>query len=1037
MNAPEHNPAASELLRHAQWIRSLARALVSDDAAAEDVVQETMVAALTHPPTQSKLRPWLGQVVRNFARLHHRSSGRRREHEGGARGPDDLPGPEELSERLEAEQQLTRELARLDEPFRSTLMHRYYDDLAPAEIASRLGVPGGTVRWRLKRGLEILRSRLDDAHHGDRRAWSLALLPLARIENAAAIGAVATSVAIPGLILMNAIKVVGAAAAVCLITVSLAVTGVLPESFVPWSRADAPVPVSFRPIETEVVAVSAPTLLEPEPVAERVAATVAPTPEPEPEVAAAVPIEKDLVFDAHILGDGVALAGAQMLITTAGSGLEDSEPIAPGISRADGTVTASLPGWAEPWPATIEFHAAGFASIELEARGKPGLTTHLGQIDLAPGGVISGVVLDENGRGLPDCTVTLADAETSARQLAQLRYMPAHIQVPSTRTDELGRFRLVGVPLGMLRLWGHAEDYLSGFTAPIEVRDGQESFGVEFELEPLGAANLVRGIVLAPDGTPIPEASLQFRNTSEVTHTTVAGSREADEDGRFEFLLREDAQLDLTASDPEGRWGKATVAGISPGNLELELRLREEVMLAVEARSANGDLVTHFGLEIVEQGGQHQLAHVPAADHPEGRAEFAQPTTAFLVRITAAGHALLELGPLHPESVTQADLMAMLQPLPGLRGQVLRDGEPVAGIKVFLHPRVEGDEFRVRNGFRLRMQGYPADETRTDDEGQFLMTPRSSGGYFVRARPSSGAPSEFGPFEVARDLSGPDVELHLGVGGSIEGRVELAGGRSPEGAIVGLTRGDGRARTRRVGPDGSYRFDDLMAGPWRLELREEELTPGHTSTTSSDSGGDQPFDPWSCTVFDGETTYFDLREVPTDHFTFTARLTVNGEQAEGWMASFAARIPEDIEGGPQVAMNRMGEFELRATSPGRQFLVLRHSLGEHGEQLLIDEVDVGDGRWERNLKTGSLTLQGLDAWAKEGIPRLAHYWNGPGDLYCLTLAMPDEHGELHLDGIPAGESRFVEPSRPFDPEQWRVIREVQLEPGDQQTITLP
>ena len=52
---------------------------------------ETMVAALTHPPPESKLRPWLRQVVRNFARQHHRSSGRRRDHEGGARGPSGLP----------------------------------------------------------------------------------------------------------------------------------------------------------------------------------------------------------------------------------------------------------------------------------------------------------------------------------------------------------------------------------------------------------------------------------------------------------------------------------------------------------------------------------------------------------------------------------------------------------------------------------------------------------------------------------------------------------------------------------------------------------------------------------------------------------------------------------------------------------------------------------------------------------------------------------------------------------------------------------
>lgn len=42
------------------------------------------------------------------------------------------------------EQILTRELARLEEPFRSVLMHRYYDGLEPTEIGQRLGVPAGT-----------------------------------------------------------------------------------------------------------------------------------------------------------------------------------------------------------------------------------------------------------------------------------------------------------------------------------------------------------------------------------------------------------------------------------------------------------------------------------------------------------------------------------------------------------------------------------------------------------------------------------------------------------------------------------------------------------------------------------------------------------------------------------------------------------------------------------------------------------------------------------------------------------------------------
>ena len=46
--------------------------------------------------------------------------------------------------------------------------------MASAEIARRAGIPEGTVRSRLKRGLDQLRERLDGTF-GNRRAWALSL----------------------------------------------------------------------------------------------------------------------------------------------------------------------------------------------------------------------------------------------------------------------------------------------------------------------------------------------------------------------------------------------------------------------------------------------------------------------------------------------------------------------------------------------------------------------------------------------------------------------------------------------------------------------------------------------------------------------------------------------------------------------------------------------------------------------------------------------------------------------------------------------
>jgi RNA polymerase sigma-70 factor (ECF subfamily) len=168
-----------DILQHAAWVRRLALALVRDPDDADELAQETWKAALSRPPREAgPLRPWLGGVARNLARMRARSSGRRARREESATQPEPALSPEELVARAEMQQRIARRVLDLDEPFRSTLLLRYYEGCSAAEIARRQEVPAGTVRWRLKRGLEDLRRQLDDAHQGDRKRWVLALAPL-------------------------------------------------------------------------------------------------------------------------------------------------------------------------------------------------------------------------------------------------------------------------------------------------------------------------------------------------------------------------------------------------------------------------------------------------------------------------------------------------------------------------------------------------------------------------------------------------------------------------------------------------------------------------------------------------------------------------------------------------------------------------------------------------------------------------------------------------------------------------------------------
>lgn len=164
------------------WLRRLSRGLVHGDMdAAADLVQEATVSLWQRPPVKAgPLRPWLARVLRNRSIDGHRQDERRRSREGVAHalGDAQVPSAEELMQRMEIQRRLTVAVAALAEPFRRTVVLHYFDGLSSAEIARREHTPEGTVRGRLKEGLDRLRNALDAEHEGRRGAWVVLLRPL-------------------------------------------------------------------------------------------------------------------------------------------------------------------------------------------------------------------------------------------------------------------------------------------------------------------------------------------------------------------------------------------------------------------------------------------------------------------------------------------------------------------------------------------------------------------------------------------------------------------------------------------------------------------------------------------------------------------------------------------------------------------------------------------------------------------------------------------------------------------------------------------
>jgi RNA polymerase sigma-70 factor (ECF subfamily) len=161
MDSMPNSPSPEQLLEHAAWLRRLAGTLVLDAARADDVTQQTLLEALQRAPARVEhSRAWLATVARNFARSWSRSDTRRQSLERATARPEAEPAADEVVARTAQHHLVVGAVLALAEPYRTTVLLRFFENLKPGAIAKRTGAPVETVRTRLKRGLELLRAEL-------------------------------------------------------------------------------------------------------------------------------------------------------------------------------------------------------------------------------------------------------------------------------------------------------------------------------------------------------------------------------------------------------------------------------------------------------------------------------------------------------------------------------------------------------------------------------------------------------------------------------------------------------------------------------------------------------------------------------------------------------------------------------------------------------------------------------------------------------------------------------------------------------------
>jgi RNA polymerase sigma-70 factor (ECF subfamily) len=139
--------------------------LCGHPADAEDAVQQTFLVAIERAQTfdeSQRLEPWLVGVLANVARNRRREVRRR----SAIELPTDLATADDVASHLEQRDlvaHLRTHVDALPNEQRQVLLMQMQHGLAPAEIAEVLGVPAGTVRMRLHRGLLALRKRMPAA----------------------------------------------------------------------------------------------------------------------------------------------------------------------------------------------------------------------------------------------------------------------------------------------------------------------------------------------------------------------------------------------------------------------------------------------------------------------------------------------------------------------------------------------------------------------------------------------------------------------------------------------------------------------------------------------------------------------------------------------------------------------------------------------------------------------------------------------------------------------------------------------------------
>jgi RNA polymerase sigma-70 factor (ECF subfamily) len=177
---PDESPSDGELIRRiaerdseafdglyqrfARPVLALSLRKLRDQSRAEDATQETFLAiwrsAASYQPEPGPGGAWLYAVARNA--IVDQTRKRSEFVAEAADSPSEAPGPPERAESEWVRWRIHRALEELPEHQRTQIELAYWSELSQTEIATRLGLPLGTVKTRTRSALTHLAKLLEN-----------------------------------------------------------------------------------------------------------------------------------------------------------------------------------------------------------------------------------------------------------------------------------------------------------------------------------------------------------------------------------------------------------------------------------------------------------------------------------------------------------------------------------------------------------------------------------------------------------------------------------------------------------------------------------------------------------------------------------------------------------------------------------------------------------------------------------------------------------------------------------------------------------